>query len=67
MKVAYLKECLKEYFKKFLLSRWQQKKKTYPTLVEIFLTVPSSQAIHKYQEQLCTLILFQVIQTLIFV
>lgn len=26
MKVAYLKECLKEYFKKFLLSRWQQKK-----------------------------------------
>lgn len=66
MKVAYLKECLKEYFKKFLLSRWQQKK-TYSTLVEIFLTVPSSQAIHKYQEQLCTLILFQVIQTLMFV
>lgn len=66
MKVAYLKECLKEYFKKFLLSRWQQKKKSYPTLVEIFLTVPSSQTIHKYQEQLCTLILFQVIQTLIF-
>lgn len=66
MKVAYLKECLKEYFKKFLLSRWQQKKKPYPTLVEIFLTVPSSQTIHKYQEQLCTLILFQVIQTLIF-